>query len=383
MSMKTKVIQKTIIMLLKLVLKLLYSILKLFPTDQNKILFCSRQSNDIPLDFKMLINKLTSNNPEIKCVTICRNMGSGLKDYLLFAYATLRSMYHLATSMVCVLDSYWPTVSLLKHKDKLTVIQIWHAIGKIKKSGYASVGAKSGRSSAYAGLLNMHENYDYIIAGATEWNEYYCASFNVGKEKLLNYGLPRIDYLIETEAENRKKFFAENPEFEGKKIILYAPTFRRNMESKWDKIIDSVDLDKYVLIIKNHPSQRIYGERPSKNVRYFDEWKTMDLMAVCDYVITDYSAIALEAAVLCRKTYFWVYDYEDYIDGNGLNIDLYEELPGHVFKDADKLMEAIERDEYDMKLLMKYRKKYLPEDLGMATDKICALIIESMKKGRR
>ena len=74
-------------------------------------------------------------------------------DYLKFSAVMFKSMYHLATSRVCVLDSYWPPVSLLKHKEELRVIQIWHAIGKIKQSGLQSVGKKSGRKAEYADFL--------------------------------------------------------------------------------------------------------------------------------------------------------------------------------------------------------------------------------------
>lgn len=375
-------IKRICVTVFKAVLKIIYGFLKLFPVDNNKVLFCSRQSNSVPLDFKLLQEEIAGRSSDVKFVTICRNIGSGAGDYIRFGLQLLKSMYHLATARVCIIDSYWPAVSLLNHKKSLTVIQIWHAIGKIKKSGHASVGAVSGRSTDSAKLLNMHENYDYIIAGAKVWNDYYCESFGVEEDVLLNYGLPRIDYLINTADANRERFFAENPQLKEKKIILYAPTFRRNMEAKWDQIIDKVDYSKYALIIKNHPSQRIYGEKPQGDVHYFDDWKTMDLISVCDYVITDYSAIALEAAVLNKRTYYWAYDYKEYLENNGLNIDLNEAAPGHVFKDIDELMKSIDEGGYNDAVLDAYRRKYLPEDLGTSTEKITDLVIKSMIEGK-
>lgn len=371
-------IRRICIGIFKAVMSAVYCILKTFIRSKDKILFCSRQSNELPLDFILLQEEIRKTN--IECISICRNIGNGVSDYVRFCVAMLKSMYHLAGAKVCVIDSYWPPVSLLKHKDTLTVIQIWHAIGKIKKSGHASVGFVSGRSADYVKLLNMHENYDYIIAGAKVWNEYYCESFGVTEDILLNYGLPRIDYLINTEQENRKRFFEENPQLNNKKIILYAPTFRRNMEANWEQIIDKVDYSKYALIIKNHPSQRIYGNKPKGSIYYFDNWKTMDLIAASDYVITDYSAIALEAAVLSRKTYYWVYDYEEYLVNNGLNIDLNQAVPGHVYADINELMAALYEDRYDEKVLDAYKNKYLPKDLGNSTEKICDLIIKSIKE---
>lgn len=375
-------IKRICIGVFKTVLKAIYCILKVFTSPKNKVLFCSRQSNDLPLDFKLIQEELDGRDTDMQYVCICRNIGSGIGDYIKFLIAMLRSMYHLATARVCILDSYWPPVSLLKHKDSLTVIQIWHAIGKIKKSGHASVGAVSGRSTSSAKLLNMHENYGHIIAGAKVWNDYYCESFGVQEDLLLNYGLPRIDYLINTAEENRERFFRENPQLKEKKIILYAPTFRRNMEAKWDQIIDKVDYSKYALIIKNHPSQRIYGDKPTGDVHYFDDWKTMDLISVCDYIITDYSAIALEAAVLNKKTYYWAYDYDEYLANNGLNITLHEAAPGHVYADVKELLSAIDEGRYDQDVLDEYRKKYLPEDLGMSTKKICDLIMKSIREGK-
>ena len=41
-------------------------------------------------------------------------------------------MYHLATSRACIVDTYIIPVSILKHRDELIIIQIWHALGAIK-----------------------------------------------------------------------------------------------------------------------------------------------------------------------------------------------------------------------------------------------------------
>ena len=106
-----------------------------------------------------------------------------------------------------------------------------------------------------------------------------------------------------------------------------------------------------------------------------DEWKTLDLISVCDYFITDYSAAALEAAVLSKRTYYWTYDYEAYMRNNGLNLKLKEELGKYVFDDISELMKELRRNCYDEEFLINYRKKYLPDDLGHSTDKLIGLIM--------
>ncbi len=365
--------------LMKGVLALIYAVMKLSPVKDNKIVFCSRQSSDIPLDFALIQKELAKRQEGLCFANICNRIGKGVGAYASFAADTLRSMKHMATARVCVLDAYWPAASMLHHKEELTIIQIWHAIGKIKKSGMITAGAKTGRDPKIAALFNMHEKNDYIIAGAKAFDQFYRDSFGDYDYTLLNYGLPRIDYLLDNEQANREKFFAENPELAGRTILLYAPTFRRGMEARWQDIISAVDSEKYTLIIKNHPSQRIEGERPAEHVRYFDEWTAVDLLAASDYVITDYSAIALEAAVLRKKTLYWVYDYDEYTRENGLNVDMFESMPGLAFKDASEMMAFIDNGDYPMERLDAYREKYLPENLGHSAEKIAQLILDTME----
>ena len=221
----------------------------------------------------------------------------------------------------------------------------------------------------------MHKNYDYIIAGSKSWNKFYCQSFGTTEDKILNYGLPRIDYLIQNEKKNRDKFFAEYPQACGKKVVLYAPTFRRNMESRWFDISKAAGRQNLVIIVKNHPGQHDHYRIDDDNFIYADNWKTLDLLCACDYLITDYSAIALEAAALNKPTYYWIYDYEEYLSNNGLNIDIKKELGSYAFEDINIIADNISNEKYIYDEYDKYREKYLFSDLGQSTLKICALII--------
>lgn len=360
----------------KLILQIFYCVLKLFPTKENKVLFLSRQSNQLSLDFSMLKEELLKERQDIKIVAICNRLADGKDGVLGFAMDTIRSMYHLATSKVCVLDAYWPAVSILHHKKSLTVIQMWHALGKIKQSGYQTLDKESGRSAKTARLLKMHENYDIIVAGGQAWNPFYCKSFNTSEDKLVNIGLPRIDYLIETEKDNRERVLSAYPEFGKKKILLYAPTFRRNIELNWQGFVDSINYDKYIVIIKGHPNQQITCEKPG--VYLCPEYRSVELLSVCDYLITDYSAIAIEGAILNKKTYYYVYDYEEYTSKNGLNIDLFETMPGCVFRDGKELAEAIDAEGYNQDILDNYRAKYLPASLGTSTSSLAAIVIDKL-----
>lgn len=362
----------------KAFLRLLYGILKCIPVNNKKVLFLSRQADELSLDFTMLQDELQRQaSHQLKIVAICNRLDDNKNGIVKFGLDTVRSMYHMATARVCVLDAYWPAVSLLKHKKSLTVIQMWHAIGKIKQSGYQTLDKESGRSSKTANLLNMHRNYDIIIAGGKAFNPFYCLSFDTTEDKLRNIGLPRIDHLIQTEEDNRQKAMAAYPVFLEKQVILYAPTFRRNIELKWEPLLQYIDFDNYVLILKHHPNQVIHCDHPG--VMTCPEMSAVDLLAVCDYLITDYSAIALEAAVLNKKTYYYLYDYEEYTQKNGINLNPFESMPGCAFRDAGELIKQLQSGDYPQEALDNYRSNYLPEELGTSTKKLAELILQQME----
>ena len=365
----------------KALMTIVYGILKLFPVVPGKVLFLSRQSDQLSLDFCMLKKELVSQSEgRVKIVAICNRLDDSKKGLPGFALDTLKSMYHLATAQVCVLDAYWPAVCMLKHKKSLTVIQMWHAIGKIKKSGYQTLDRESGRSSKTARLLCMHRNYDVIIAGGKAFNRFYCESFDTTEDKLLNIGLPRIDHLLLTQEENRRRVYETYPELKEKKVILYAPTFRRYSELNWEPLLDAIDFTQYVLLLKSHPNQKLTCDRAG--VLLCPEFTAVDLLAVCDYLITDYSAIALEAAVLNKKTYYYLYDFEEYTAKNGINVNPFESMPGCAFYDGGRLMEALTTEVYPQEVLDAYRRNYLPENLGSSTQLLAQTVLTYMKENR-
>lgn len=62
------------IYLMRLGLNVIYFFLKLLPTDADKVVFLSRQSDKIPRDFVMIQDELKKNKQNIKMVTICHRL---------------------------------------------------------------------------------------------------------------------------------------------------------------------------------------------------------------------------------------------------------------------------------------------------------------------
>ena len=109
---------KLILKIFKLLLRIIYAPMKLFPVNRSKILFLSRQSNETTLDFAMLQEELAKREPDLRFVTICKRSSDSKADYLSFGICMLRSMYHLATSNVCIIF----ILSILISGNKFNII---------------------------------------------------------------------------------------------------------------------------------------------------------------------------------------------------------------------------------------------------------------------
>ena len=129
---------------------------------RNKVVFFSRQSSEIPLDFRLLAEELGRQSPETEVRYFCRKMRrrTNLVTYALFI---LRSLYHLATASVAVTDTYSIQLCILGSKRDQTIVQIWHALGAVKQFSYQCLDRPGGQTSALARAMDMHRNYDYVL----------------------------------------------------------------------------------------------------------------------------------------------------------------------------------------------------------------------------
>lgn len=361
----------------KLALRAIYACIKPWTrVHPEKVLFLSRHSNTETLDFRRLREELTRQFPGIKITSISRRFEGKVKDIPPFAWAVVRSLFHLASAKTCVLDSYWPGVSIIKHHPELKVYQMWHSLGKVKRTGRQAVGKAQGRAAGLAGILRMHDGYDFVVAGGTYWNRDYCETFGVSKEQVLHFGLPRADELVHGRDRIASRIYGEYPALKLKPVILYVPTFRRSKHSLEGigELIRCIDHTDFSLVIKPHQEDRM-NLRIEKDVFECPEFSGFELLTIADYVVTDYSSIALEAALIDVPTYYYVYDYEEYSSENGLNIDLSLEMPGCVFFNAQDLGHALKKT-YPFETLKKYQKKYLFDNPGSSTKHLAEHILE-------
>lgn len=352
-----KIIMTICITLLKVILSIIYFFMKLFPT-KNKIIMVSRQSNSISLDFELLDEALKK-NCNAKIIILCKKIEKGFIKKINYCFYLLKVMMHLATSKVCIIDGYCIPVSVLKHKKNLKIVQIWHASGAVKKFGYQVIGTEEGTSELLANLMRMHKNYDYVLSPSSITSKVYSEAFHVQLQNIKLLGLPRLQYLVEKN-NIKKQILIDNPNLKGKKIILYVPTFRKEKNVNLNEIYKSkIDENKYALIVKLHP---LDTNHLKEKYKIKGNYSTYDLAKIADYIITDYSVLLIEASILNKPIYLYIYDYNEYSKDRGLNIDIKKEFPKITHMHFNTIIQSIEKNDYDKKNIKYIKDKYIEID---------------------
>ncbi len=352
----------------------LYVFFKILPV-KNRVTMISRQSDEETVDFRLLREKFNKENPDLQVCVLCHKLEGGIKanfwDKIRYIIHCVKQMYYIATSKVVILDSYCILISVLKHRKSLKVIQMWHSMGTMKKFGYQILGKEEGSNEKIAKDMRMHKNYDYIFASGKAYAKLLADGFGYEVSKVKIYPLPRVDLLTSDEYKNevRSRIAKAYPEINQKKNIVYCPTFRKNedaMQKKLEKLMSSIDYEKYNLIIKLHPLSKMNIE--NKKAIIDKQFSSFDMLFIADYLISDYSCIIYEASVLKIPLYFWAFDLQKYLNNRGLNLDYEKELPGLVSKDIGKIVKSIEKDKYNIKELEEFQQKYIEKTVNCTSD---------------
>lgn len=352
--------------------------IKMFTSKKNRLFLLSRQYNFVPINYQYLIDYINKKDKKFDIKIMCKKITPGFVNYIKYYFSLYKQMYYIETSKVVIIDGYNPMVSILNHKKGTTIIQMWHALGAIKKFAHQNLLLDSGRDNDVAKIMEMHNNYDYVISGSEAMVPYFSEAFNISKEKILTFGTPSVDYLLDKKIIDKNKIYMEYPELKHKTIITYSPTFRDDGRNEIDSVVNAVNLKKYALIVTVHPSDMTKVEK-REGVIYNPNINFFDLIKLTDYFITDYSAAMLDAAIVKSKLLLYVYDYHLYEKENGINIDLFNELPGYTSKKIEDLIDVIESDKYNMEILEKFREKYISNLDGSSTEKLYNLIKKSLK----
>jgi CDP-ribitol ribitolphosphotransferase len=299
----------------------------------------------------------------------------------------IRLVWLLARADVILLDDYQPAIYRLPAREGVRIIQLWHAWGAFKTVGYSRIG-KPGGPSPYG---SVHRNYTHATVSSTWEMPFYAEAFGIPESAVVPTGTPRMDEFLDPrrQEEGRQRALDAIPAARGRRVILFAPTFRGSGARTAHYPMEMIDLGAFhalcverdaVVIFKMHPFVRRELEIPTElNDRLIDAshsgTEVNDFLLISDLLITDYSSLVFEYSTLNRPMLFFAFDLEEYVASRDFYEPFADFVPGRIVRSFTELLDAIRRDDYERHKVAPFAKRHLPEGEGSATDRIIDQLI--------
>ncbi len=356
-------------------LNLIYALFKLLPV-RDKITLISRQSDFPSEDFLMLKAEIEKQSPKTEVKILSKKLRKSPGALISYIGHIFVQMYHIATSKTVVLDSYCIAVSVLKQRRSLRVVQIWHAMGALKRFGLSILGEEEGSDPKLAKAMRMHRNYTHVLASGKACVKPFAEAFGCDEKSIVIGSLPRVDRLMSEEIKQRTidKIFDIYQELKqakdcDKKIIVYAPTFRKHKDisTEIEDLINTISSEERIIVIKKHPLMKLCIEdRPG--VIIDDTFSTEEMLYIADYVIADYSAIVFEAALLNKPMCFYAFDLDEYMASRSFYLDYEKDMPGAICKDVDEVETVLKDFCFDLEAVKNFAHNYVEKTEGVTKE---------------
>ena len=251
----------------------------------------------------------------------------------------------------------------LKFKPKKTIsINTWHGV-PIKMIGNSQ---KDRNDYDYSSV-------DFMCCSSDFERNIFIRDFRVKPEAIFQCGMPRNDELYNVSEEQKQKARKELAIPDGKKVILYAPTWRDSTDGGssyqiappmnmdyWQKELG----DEYVILFRmHHLTTAALGVEFNDFVRDVSHEPSINkLMIAADVLISDYSATIFDFSILEKPIVSFAYDLEEYAEARGFYEKLDEDvLPGDVFRTEEEVIHHIKTMNYEAECenCRSLKKKYL------------------------
>lgn len=343
----------------------IYAMHKNTAIDEQLVLFADSHSDKMPVHMEQLFHTMQAQGYKtVPCISNYGKQGFAASTKQMVAFMKL----YAKAKYVFICDYFLP-VSSCNKRPETKVIQLWHAGGMLKKFGYD---AKDDIPPMYRG--SVIRNYDLVTVSAPGCVPVYAGAMGLPLEKVEATGISRSDCFFDPFflAECKADFYRQYPELEGKRLILWAPTFRGNAGNPKTYGAEAIAAlqdqlsDDWFILQKLHPHAE--GKPYKSNCTI----PTHRLLPLIDLLITDFSTVLFDAALLHKQTVLFAPDYYEYVQERGFYIDYQTDIPYPlVIKDTD-LLEAVTKaanTEPDIRTEA-FRRDFMGSCDGKATQRI-------------
>ena len=351
----------------------------ILPLKKNRVLFLSDVRENIGGNFLPVYRKIASDYEICTSFKAGRSVKRSLKEYM-------RLCVYLATSKYIFLEDYAESTAFMRVRKNQELIQLWHGSGAYKKFGHSRTG-KGEPAKIHPG----YKRYTKVFVSSEFIRPCYAQAFSVPLQRVIAAGVPGTDVFFDEnyKEEKIKAFYKRCPAASGKKVIVFAPTYRGakvgdasyDFEKLDPEMLYEALHEEYVFIIKWHPA--LYNNICSGRIKGFDLEKykdfaydfsdvreVNDLLFCADILITDYSSVIFDYALLEKPVIYFAYDLEEYESTRGLYFPFSDYIYGDIARNSDELLKAVRNGHFDKEKHRLFTEKFTAANDGRAAQKV-------------
>lgn len=362
------------------IFKFIFNVTKFFHMRKgNTVLFTSDSRSSMSGNFKFIYDEM-----------INRNLNHKYKIHSLFKrnVSDRRSIidkfkfpYLLGKADYIFVDDYHPMLYKLKFRKSQEIIQVWHAVGAFKTVGFSRTGKKGG---PFFNSPN-HRNYTKAYVSSDTDIPFYAEAFGIKENNVIPTGVPRTDVFFDSDYKEKisSKMFRLLPMVRGKKVILFAPTFRGSghhtanypfFKIDFERLAEYCERENAVVLFKMHPFVRNKLTFPRKYNKYFKDISNFrevnDVLFITDILISDYSSLIYEYATFERPMLFYAFDLEDYIATRDFYEPYEQFVPGKIVTSFNQLLESLYNKDFNQYKVKPFLDKHFKYQDGRSSERL-------------
>ncbi len=344
-------------------LTLFFRFQKLFAKDRrHHVLFLSETREQMADNMRVVADRIRERGLE-KDYTVTQLLQNDISDRMTPMHVC-RLLMALAKNAIIFVDDYIPILSYLKLPKDTKLIQLWHAGFGYKLVGYARFGIE-GSPHPYR---SCHRQYTTAVVGNPGLKPVYTEVFGIPEEKLLATGMPRLEHFLDQNVQQKaiQRVHTAHPILNGKRVILFAPTYRGYNQAdayyEYDRIdvrslYDMCQKTDSILVFKWHhfirERIRIDEAFQDRLIDLSDE-SIMDLLYTADILVTDYSSVFYDYLLLERPIVFYIYDEAHYTATRGVHYAVRDTAPGVICRTSEELVHILSQKKIEVRRPMSY-----------------------------